>query len=227
MKIHPHALAALALTAAALGSAHADTRSFSSNTVALTKTDWSDVLDLPQFDSTLGSLQAVTLDLFGSLTGTAKAESLNNNAADITLNLQATLQLRSPDDLNSILVQTMPLVQQSFSAASHDGVADYAGASGAAYTGLSSDAHQSATFNDAVTLALFTGNGLLHAPVSAKGASYYSGPGNVITSFRTQAGAYATVSYHFAPGAMPERGSWKLLLSGLGAVVQLSARRRA
>lgn len=226
MKIRSHTLAALALAAAALGNAHADTRSFSSNTVALTKTDWTDVLDLPQFNSALGNLQAVTLDLFGNLTGTAKAESLNNTAASITLNLQATLQLRSPDDLNTVLVQTMPLVQQSFSAASHDGVANYAGASGITYTGLAGNARQSATFTDAATLALFTGSGLLHAPVSALGASYYAGPGNVITSFRTQAGAYATVTYQFTPSAVPEPGTWVLLLAGLGAIGLLSARRR-
>jgi len=223
-------LQALALTAmlcAATAGAQATPLSYNSNLLPDQSTNWSNYLDLPQFDPSLGTLQSVTVELFAHLAGSAKAESHNNTAANITLSLQAQLKLANPNDPGSILVTTTSMLQRNFTAGSYDGAQDYAGSSGVSFTNLITSASQSTSFLDASTLALFTGQGLVHAPLSATAGSGYSGPGNVRSSLLTQAGGYATVRYEYQPLAVPEPDTLALTLVGLAMLGLLTGRRKA
>ena len=222
-------LQALTLTAmlcAAMTGAHATPLSYSSNILPDQSTNWSNYLDLQQFDPALGTLQSVTVELFAHLAGSAKAESHNNTAANITLSLQAQLKLANPNDPGSTLVTTTSMLQRNFTAGSYDGAQDYAGSSGVSFSNLVTSASHSATFFDTSTLALFTGQGLVHAPLSATAGSGYSGPGNVRTSLLTQAGGYATVSYEYQALAVPEPGTLALTLAGLAMLGLLTGRRK-
>jgi hypothetical protein len=222
-------VAAAALLAISLGSAQAASISFSSAALPSQMTDWSSFADLQQFNPAQGVLQQVTLELFADLSGSAKAESRNNNPATITLNLQATLALARPGDAGPALVQTTPLVSHVFHAAARDNVIDYAGPSGITLNNLAASTSATASFTDGATLALFTGQGTLLLPFTALGQSYATGPGNVRYGFSTFAGGRATVTYDYLPAAapVPEPASWALLLSGIAMVGWMASRRRA
>jgi hypothetical protein len=217
----------------AAGGAHAATLTVTSNMAPLDFTNWTSTLDLPKFDAGLGTLDSVTIELFGDLQGSAKAESHNNGPSVITLKLGATLTLSTPGDAALLvqLAQTAPLFPHVFIAASYDGHQDYAGPSGYNSGSVEVLSSKVASFSDGATLALFTGSGVVHAPLTAKGASGYTGSGNIRTAFSTQASAYAQVTYSYAPtlftpSVVPEPETWALMLGGIGVIGTLSARRR-
>ena len=230
MQLHRFASAAsAALLAASLGSAHAASISYSAAAMPVTETDWSSFAELQKFDLSLGTLQQVTLRIDADLAGSAAGESTNNKAVSITLTLQATLALARPDDAESLLVQTTPLVSQTFAAARHDGLIDYQGASGITFGNLTASSSSSESYTDGATLALFTGQGSVLLPFTAVGTSYSSGSGNLWVDFASTAGGRASVTYLYDPAVtlppVPEPASWALLLVGMAAVGWKASRR--
>ena len=138
-----------ALTLGAIGNAQALTihheLSFDSNATPLKTPAWSVTALLPQFDSALGILDSVKLTLYGHVEGSAKVESTNNGAREVTAILQSTLKLVNSSS-GSTLVQTTPLVSNTFTASSYDGVSDFAGGSGRSFLNLANDASSSQLF---------------------------------------------------------------------------------
>lgn len=218
------------LLLATLGSAQALTTvlqiSFDSNAAPLASTNWSVDTWLPQFDSQLGTLDAVTIRLVSHLEGSAKAESTNATSRDLTLNLQATFKLTDLTSGATWLQQT-ELVSRSFAATAYDGTSDFDGGSGVSYLDLGVDGGALQTFTDSAMLARFTGTGAVGTLLSAKGESRTLGSSNIVTRFRTKASGYASVSYAYHTTAVPELGTWALLAAGLGMLLLLASRRRA
>jgi PEP-CTERM motif len=226
--IRQTALSALLL--ASLGSAQALTTvqqiSFDSNLAPLKSTNWSVEAWLPQFDSRLGTLDSVTISLASHLEGSAKAESTNEEARNITLKLQASFKLV---DLTSgaTWLQHTEAVNHTFAATAYDGTDDFGGGSGRSFLGLIQDGSIAQTFTDSTMLARFTGNGSVGTLLSAKGESRGEGSSSIDTQFRTKASGYASVSYSYHTTAVPEPGTWALMAAGLGLVMMLASRRRA
>lgn len=218
------------LLLAALGSAHALTTtqhvSFDSNMAPLKSTNWSVEAWLPKFNSQLGTLDSVTISLVSHLEGSAKAESTNEEARNITLNLQASFKLADLSSGATWLQQTEQ-VSHSFSASAFDETEDFGGSSGRSFLGLVKDGGTSQTFTDSTMLARFTGIGSVGTLLSAKGESRGEGSSSIVTQFRTKASGYASVSYAYHTTAVPEPGTWALMAAGLGMVGMLASRRRA
>jgi hypothetical protein len=228
---HFTASAFAALTLFAAGTASAGTvqqeETFASATAPLKLTNWSVSVLLPQFDSSLGVLDSVTLTLFGRIEGSARIENLNQTARDVTARLQATLKL--VDSITATtLVQTTPLVSNTFTASAFDGTDDFGGASGQSFMGLMAEASQSQHFTDNTTLARFTGPGSVSLQLTARGESLHDSSGDIRNQFRTRATGYATVTYGYhSVTAVPEPTTWALMLAGLGVVCWLGKRRAA
>ena len=227
-KIRQTALATLLLLS--IGSAQAlrspQQIDFVSNSAPLDYTNWSVTAWLPQFDSRLGTLDAVTITLANHLEGSVKAESRNLVARDVTLNLQATFKL--VDALSGATwLQKTELVSHTFTASAFDGLRDFAGSSGRSYLNLGAEGLSARTYTDGTMLARFTGTGAVGTWLSAQGESGYVSSSNIATQFRTLASGYATVSYAYHTTAVPEPGTWALLAAGLGMVLMLASRRRA
>lgn len=220
-------LAALAL--AALGSvtsAQAAVISFS-DSVAMTKTNWSDVLSFGKFDSNLGTLTSIKFDLSGLVQGIGNAESMDSSATNVTLSLGSLLRLTRPD--NSTLVITNPVFAQAFNFDAFDGAINFGGASGGTTGNVSASASDAFTSFNAADFALFSaaGGGTISLGLGATGSSSGSGSGNLITQFTTSASGNALVSYTYEPTRtnVPEPASLAIIFTGLGLIG--AARRRA
>ncbi len=191
--------------------------------VALQTTNWSDAISIPGFDSMGGNRQLteVIVMLTGDVTGTAAAESQDNDAATIDLNLQATLQLELTAT-GTLLSEVIPVANESFMASAFDGVIDFGGTSGVSFNDLSGMAMETDSITDAMTLANFVDVMSVDLTANATGTSSGSGAGNLLTQFTAQAGLGWKVEYVYqvipAPSAAAAFG-----MLGLAA----TRRRRA
>ncbi len=187
-------------------------------TISTATTNWNAPISLPLFDPSLGTLNSVSWNLGGNVSGSAKFESLDAGATTVNLNLAATLTLFAPD--NSVLQVTIPSVNTAVNASAHDGTIDFGGTSGATYTGLSGSATAGSSSSVPAFLALFTGVGLTSINATGVGSSSGTGGGNLITQFATSAGANFEIVYDYTP--VPTPGA----IAVFGAAGLLAARRR-
>lgn len=194
------------------------------DSVALQKTNWSETLQLPQFNSALGTLASVSFLFGGNVSTEFSAESLDAAPATLTLTSAASLKFGSP--LSAELTVSKSATQ---GVSAFDGVIDFGGTSGIGSIVVSE------SDSDTVTLLTglggFIGGGTLDIGVAATAKSTASGAGNLVTITRTNAGAEVTATYNCEPGrsqpagAVSEPGTLALLglcLAGLAA----SRRRR-
>lgn len=178
-----------------------------SDSIPLSTTNWASSVSVPKFNPALGTLLSIDFTLTGYVQGSAKFESLDAQAATITMNLSASVKLHRPD--LSVLAVSLPLVSTTDNATAYDGTFDFGGTSGHSYFGLSgSDTVTTSSPPPPSDLVLFTGLGNITLPVDATGASNGSGAGNLILQFATDASADVTVKYTYK---VPEPGSLGLL----------------
>jgi len=170
-------------------------------------TNWTDYLSVPQFDSSLGTLNSVTIDLDGHIAGVAKLESLDQDSSEISTTITGTVVVSGLGSVSSVSASPVASLTQSVTA--YDGVLDWGGTSGATL-GYSANASNSALLTAPGDLANFIGTGLVSLPVAGSGKSKAMGPGNFRAEITTQASANVTVIYDYA---VPEPSS----LLGLGS----------
>ena len=212
----------IAILAAISGSATAGLSESFSGSFGLATTNWTEAFSINGFDTRGGNreLLEVNIHLTGDVNGIAMAESLDASPATIELNLQATLTLFLAAS-NTELAEVIPVVNTTFDAAAFDGDNDFAGTSGAVFSGLNNSASVWEAISDAGVLALFTDVASIELSAEAFGSSFGSGAGNLITQFATEAGLGWEVEYKFREVPAPAG----MALLGMGGLVTTRRRR--
>ncbi len=175
----------------------------------LTTTDWTKTFDIPQFDPFLGTLTRVTLTNTGFVSSSISVESLDTTSKTLTGTVFARFTLNGP----SIVSQTSNALSTAgiLNAGPFDGIADYAGASGAAFPPASASASASFNRSAAATLAQFTGLGTVVFTESTLGLSGAVGSGNFQALVQTEASATLRVAYFYVPSQCLRSGEYVLV----------------
>jgi hypothetical protein len=204
------------------------TKSFESK-VDIQKTNYDKEVSLQKFDSSLGELQSVLLELSGEVQGSMRLESEDASPAKVTGDLAAKISLG-----NDLLV-VLPKVTREFNFGAYDGNTDYAGTSGANLSGLSDKKSDSKLFTQVSEFAPFLGTGTYNLPVKAIAESGGRGAGNLDAKFSTLAGANIKVIYTYLKKEEPPKKkvpesqlpAGVLAAMGLGMVVTRKFRQQA
>jgi hypothetical protein len=219
------ALAAMALAAAADASANVPTQttSYTSNTLAFTKSN-SGVLDLTQFNTSLGTLQSVQIQLFSDLGTTVKVENKSTSSAStITGTAGVGLTLNGATISQALSTSGTHV----FNEAIYDGDDHFSGASGGTFTFSLAPFSSSSTYTGAATLSAFSGTGVVHLNLAGLTNSSVSGTsGNTHSLVLPSYDAYAKVTYTYAT-PVPEPETYAMLLAGLGLVGAIARKRKA
>ncbi|MFM2063444.1 MAG: hypothetical protein RLZZ507_3114 [Cyanobacteriota bacterium] len=178
------------LTAA--GTANAASLSYTASSGDFAFTDFNETLSLQQFDSSLGTLNSVTLDIVGYINGNAGFESLDASSSLITANIGATLNLTQG---GTTLFSLNPSNSQSYSATAFDGTIDFAGTSGARLDNIIDEEVATRTLTS--NLQAFIGSGNIDFLLSAIAQSRVTGSGNIISQIGTLAKGQLTVTYNY------------------------------
>lgn len=189
-------------------------------------------VDLARFDSSLGTLNAVLIELTDTIQGKVRLENMSSSSAG-TLggDLSGSLTLALP---TGGTLGVVALASTSFVASKADGVADYAGTAGFTRD-VSGSATNQASFSASADLQQFIGTTPLHLSLTGNsGFLLTDTTGNVLQRVTKSTGATVRVTYTYAvpqltpPTSMvPEPGTWALFAAGMGMIGMLAARRRA
>ncbi|MEH1828148.1 MAG: PEP-CTERM sorting domain-containing protein [Nostoc sp.] len=184
----------LAGIVATSGAANAASLSYTSST----NYEFTDIIDAPlsvqQFNSSLGTLQGVTIEFTGDILGNAGFENRSPTSSQTTVNLgsQFSLQLN-----NQSLLALNPQYTSSYQVAKYDNITDYGGTSGKTLSNLTATQSGIQTFTDTQFLQSFIGNGNIDFLFSALANSIVTGSGNMRSYIDTYAKAGIKVTYNY------------------------------
>jgi hypothetical protein len=209
--------AALAICFA--GQANADVSGpFTTTTpIGSTRTDFTGNLVFQKFDSSLGTLQSVTLQIGSDLTTTLTVTNSGSSSSNGTANTNLKVTVSDPN--NALFTLLNNIISDDFA---------YSLAQGAStQSGLITNANnlKSKVFTDATTLINFSGSGTISLNVSTLTQTLLANTGgNTSSSQVTNATVTGNVTYTYAP-AVPEPTTMALMGVG-GALLLVRLRRR-
>jgi hypothetical protein len=187
-------------------------------------------VSIPKFDSSLGTLESVTVNLAGTGDFVQKFEDLGSGGqVKLTQNLQMFLGFAGQSYIPPLSTQTQ-VVQSEYYPTAFDGVFNFAAPSGGNST-YPVTVGGSANFNAPYILNWFTGQGVAPLYFSATGEStLIADDAELIASDLIDAGADITVTYNFQNNVstLPEPRAWAVAsLVLLGGAWLAHSRRRA
>lgn len=210
------AVVALSLVACLAGLAQANTVTYTTSTpISSTLTDWNGVLKFQQFDSSLGTLQSVTIHLSSTM---STVLTVTNSAASASQGSAKTeFQVSVQDSGNYLNVPEIDMFSSSFSYT--------LAANGTKTSGtLTKSASDEQTYTDAGVLAEFTGNGAINLSASSFTQTWLTNTGgNTFASQVTRGSLTGDVTYDYVP--IPEPATMAMLAMGAGAAI-LRRRRK-
>ncbi|MEH2196466.1 MAG: choice-of-anchor E domain-containing protein [Nostoc sp.] len=184
----------LAGIVATSGAANAASLSYSS----FSNYDLTDIIDSPlsvqKFDSSLGTLQGVTIGFTGDILGNAGFENTGKSVNPVTVTLASEISLQLN---NQSLFALNPKDTFSYQVAKFDGNIDFSGTSGKTLSNLTATQSGTQSFTDTQFLQSFIGNDNIDFLFSALATSQVKGPGNIASYVQTLAKAGITVTYDY------------------------------
>ena len=216
-------LALAAVSTLAAGVARADFSSYSTNSLP-------GVITVPKFNPTLGHLDSITFSMTGHVQGRSQVENLGPaSGPEVKLTLGSSLALTRPGGGAPLVVAT-PIVINTFTLGAFDGVFDYAGASGATFSGLTGSKFNQFSYASDADKALFTGTGNTDLLLSAVVFSHINVGSPVVSHFDTETRALVTVVYNYSrSSAVPEPRVYgavgALLCAGFAMLRQLRSKK--
>ncbi|MEZ4673537.1 MAG: choice-of-anchor E domain-containing protein [Caldilineaceae bacterium] len=167
-----------------------------SDTVPTQVTNWTDELVVPAFNPSLGQLTSITVTLITPINGTVSYENTSDEPVVITSTHAVSVDLEMPD---KTMLTTVPSVIRYDTVAPFDGNIDFRGESGNSFS-MNTSLTVDKIYSTPAKLALFYGDGLLHFPITATGASSIQGPGNYSAILRAQAaGVFFSIYFNYLP----------------------------
>ncbi len=162
-------------------------------TVNPTKANYTGVVSLPGFDSSLGILDSVELVLTAAGSTTLRAENLEDDPETVSMQPTGSFKV-SMAGLSAVEVTANPAITQ-FNLGAADGVNDYAGTSGRSSGPVSLNGSNSMTFSGAA-LSMFS-TSTINLNLLSRVSVMSSSPGNVLLSATSMVNMNVAVVYHY------------------------------
>ncbi|RZT09374.1 PEP-CTERM protein-sorting domain-containing protein [Duganella sp. CF402] len=212
MKLRKFSQVLLAAASFASASAFAGQVTYNS-TLASALTDQDQSLSFQQFDSSLGTLDSITLSFNTNISSTVDVIALAGNTVKVSL--LAELFLTHPDNVNPLHYQSAQLFDQL----ELSGTTSATGSAAFGASGLTISASDFAMFTHAGP-----GTGYVYAPLYVMTTSSWEGDDGQV-NFTTYAAGSASVTYNFTTAPVPEPETYGMMLLGLGAIGVVAKRK--
>ncbi|NEP33046.1 choice-of-anchor E domain-containing protein [Moorena sp. SIO3B2] len=170
------------------------------------------------FDTSLGTLDAVTIEFNGLMSGDARSESLDAKPATLTWNLEGLFTLVGAN--NTTLFTQTATVRDSAVVAAYDGTLDFQGESAVSFIGLTANVSGEKTFTNGSVFNAFLGTQPVDFFFSAETISIVNGTANILNAIATKAQGDVQVTYDYTPSE-PESVPEPTTPLGLGLVAGL------
>ena len=222
----------LLLLLAAAVSSNAATLTYSGS-VSLQRTNWSQTINLPQFDPALGTLNSITFSLSTYAEGICFGENGSvSSPTSLTLQLEAEVKMKNGSNLlagtyhgfcnETIDVSvgeglTGPLPIFGFTIPGFNGT----GPDAAWRITQSSESNSNTIFSG---FSPYEGLGTIPFTIGASAISKSSGGGNTLFMYQVKVQADASVVYDYTP--VPEPSGIFTVLAGLGSAAGIFIRRK-